>query len=95
MIRIVPGVDRNARVAEEVRVIRDRYGTSVARHGHDVAVHVEHLPAGIVRIVRLGRADVHTRGVDGGMPRNISDAIFSNWFGYYGHIDETWFAVSP
>jgi dipeptidyl aminopeptidase/acylaminoacyl peptidase len=34
-------------------------------------------------------------GVDGGKPRKISDTNPSNWFGYYGHIDETWFAVSP
>jgi hypothetical protein len=68
VVRVVPRLDRNARVAEEVRVVRDRRGSSVARKRDDVAVHVEHLPAGVVRIARLRSADVRARGIDVSMP---------------------------
>src|SRR6266540_6089073 len=67
--RVVPSLDRYTRVAEEVGVVDDRRRRPVARERHLVAVHVEHLAAGVVRIVRLGRADVHAGGVNVSVPR--------------------------
>jgi len=51
--RVVPGLDRDTRITQEVRVV----GHAVDH----VAVDVEHLPAG--RIPRLGRADVRAGDV--------------------------------
>lgn len=64
VVGVVPRLNRNARVAEEIRVVRDRRRRSVARSRDDVTVHVEHLPAGVVRIARLRSADVRARDVD-------------------------------
>src|SRR5215472_2951295 len=52
---VVPGLDGDTRVAEEVRVV----GHAVDH----VVVHVEHLAAGVVRILRLRSADVRAGDV--------------------------------
>jgi hypothetical protein len=54
--RVVPGVDRDARVAEKIRIA----GHAV----HDIRVDVEHLPARVVRILRPGRTHVPGRDID-------------------------------
>jgi hypothetical protein len=54
--RVVPGLGRDARVAQEIRVV----GYAVDH----VAIDVEHVPVGEVRILRLGWADVRAGDVD-------------------------------
>src|SRR5262249_59238095 len=64
--RVVPGLGRDARITQEIGVV----GHAVDH----VAVDVEHLAVGVVRILRLGWADVRAGDVDVRMTSSAATA---------------------
>src|SRR5512132_490583 len=64
--RVVPRLDRDARVTEEVGVVGDRWRGPVACEGDHVVVDIEDMAARI-RVVRSGRPDVRSGNVEANM----------------------------